>query len=308
MDLDAVGTTWMSLTQQLGLELLGLVVTIDLLRETLKLVRGVHAEFGDVVVRGVVAAAFIAAIPTLSTGLARAVTAVSNAVNAGEVNSFEMALKGAMSEFTCSTGEQKASSGGVLDAVSHGLAAVEFAFSTPGIVVRIGAIFAVGVVVLKFFMMDVLWPIMFSVTVYLGVLSIPVTFMKEMGGLLQFAKQVLAIALWPIVFALMRGLMVASFPSLMARVAHGHQSWGCQILQAQSVGDAATSMLSSSGGMFKDILKFMAVCLGMGFMLLKTPAICAGIMGTGDPAQGLTGTLGRVVSMVATKGMAGKKG
>ena len=72
-DIPGIGTT-----RAVGLEILALAVAIDLLRETLKLVRGVHADFIDVVVRAIAACVLIAAIPALSVTLSRGVTSLSN--------------------------------------------------------------------------------------------------------------------------------------------------------------------------------------------------------------------------------------
>ena len=315
-DIPGIGTT-----RGVGLEILALAVAIDLLRETLKLVRGVHADFIDVVIRAIAACVLIAAIPALSVTLSRGVTSLSNVLTDQSMGKIDQAFTGALTAFSCESPEQQAAlaAAGVSDAqtpasdvpiVGEALnyfrtAAnlLEFSFSPAGIVLLIARIAVYAVLILKFFVIDVLWPMMFSLTVYLGVIAIPVTFLKEMGGLAQYARRVVSVALWPVVFAFLMALITATFPKVLERVATGNVSMRCQFLMANA---AAGGVPTPTGGGIVDAMKFVAICIGIGFMLLKTPAICAAMVGTGDPGHGLGGTVGGLFTGLAGSG--GKAG
>jgi hypothetical protein len=307
-DIPGIGTT-----RAVGLQILALAIAIDLLRETLKLVRGAHADFIDVVIRGLAASILIAAIPSLSVMLSRGVTSVSNVLTDQSTGKLDAAFTGALTSFSCENPEQQAalsnaglSTAGFVPVVGEALnyfrtlaTLVEFTVSPAGLVL-LGARLAVyGVLILKFFVIDVLWPIMFALTVYLGVIAIPITFLKEMGGLVQYARRVVSVALWPVVFSFLMTLITATFPRVLERVASGNVSMRCRfLLDAAAIGGAP----APTGGGIVDAMKFVAICLGIGFMLLKTPAICAAMVGAGDPSHGLGGTVGSLLAGLAGSG------
>jgi len=279
------------------------------------------------VIRGVAATLAIIAVPWTSMFISQGVTAVSSAILADSQGNLDKAISGAMQAFSCESESQKATLAavGMGDSVDAAKSAgdngffgetwqfyksaimkLQFMLSPAGVVLFLARLAGYLLIVLKFVILDVLWPIMFTVVVYLGVITIPITFLKEMGGLAQYARQVAAIAMWPIVFAFLVSLVAATFPETLKRVSSGQPAAYCRVLitiaaaKGADVSPQDNPVTGPISGLL-DAMKFLAICIGIGFMLLKTPAICAAMVGVQDPSHGFIGWAGSVASSVAKK-------
>jgi len=310
----SAGPSWMSGVQQIGLELLAVMVMVNILIEALKMVRGVPSDFVEVAVRGAIAGFVIMAVPEMATGLASLVSLISAKITSNgagltqdaQMDALSAALKGALVKFSCrpapetnaamvAASQVTSSNDGMWAGISGAMTAISFLMSPAGIITILGTIFVYAVIIVKFFMLDVLWPIMFSITVFMGVITIPVTFLRELGGLAHYAKQVIAVALWPVVFAVLVGMVQASFPGILRDMASSTALSFCQAMASPD----ANSLQNFGGAVmtgYMGVLKFLAVCLGVLFMLIKTPGICGAMMGTGDAAQGIAGFAGGLMT------------
>jgi len=310
--MDLSGSALFGETQKLGLKLLSLMVMIDVAREAWKLVRGVHTDFVAIAGRAAIAAFVVVTIPHAAVGLANAMTGVSEALfSQGRVDLMKKAFGSALREFDCSPPRPL---GGVAEALDKvptaakvmvpvlGAAsaavdtvnALSFFLSPSGMLLIIGQLIVYATLVVKYFVLDIMWPTMFAITVYMGVITVPITFAKEMGGLAHYARNVMAVALWPVVFSFLMILVTGAFPQLLTDVGNGEISKACMEL-------AAPSDKAGSANSIMDILQFLALCIGVIYLMLQTPRIAAMAVGAGGEAASMGGMLAGVAGLSALK-------
>lgn len=279
-------------TVSIGLKILTIAVLIDLAREAARFARGLSADFVDVAIRAVVAAMAIAMIPWLSLTLSQSVLAISNQLfGEGRTALLNESFRAALRNFDCDVG-------------TGFFGGLEILFSPEGLLLILAHAILYAALLVKLVMIDVLWPIVFTLTVYLGVISIPVTFLKELGGLSHYIKGVISVALWPVVFSFLMVLVAAIFPKTIEAVANGKGTIVCEAILKPGTSSAAPSTTGSAGasslvmpwkddsGPFELVLKFLAISLGLVVFMIKTPAIAS--MAVGNPGQGITGALASV--------------
>jgi hypothetical protein len=297
-------------TIAVGGKILLLILTIDLIRETTKMLRGTSADFVGVLVRGVAAATIIAVIPWASLQIADIVLGISKHLfEKGNVAMLDDSFKAAFGNFTCDV---------------SGWEAIGLFFSKAGLLLLLAQAVLLVVLVMKMFIIDVMWPIMFCLVVYLGVITVPLSAMTELGGLWHYVRRVLAVAMWPITFGFLMVLIAATFPKTIEAVASKSVKVSCESIEgtAEAAGEhggfakgrkmavhAAVADDKKTDD-FKGLMKYLAMCLGVVLLTWKTPQISSMMLGqdgSGGIAGDLVGTFKQAVAPRG-KGGGGKKG
>lgn len=287
-------------TTAIGLKILAFMMLVDVCRETFNFIRGAQADFVGVLGRGLVSAALISLIPVASIFISQAVLGISDQLFAqGKTTLMTQSFRAAMKNFRCE---------------DVGLTQI---FSATGLMLCLSQFVLYVSMIIKFFVIDVLWPLMFSLTVYLGVLTIPVTFLRELGGLANYLRHVISVALWPVVFAFLTVLMSVTFPKTLAQVSSGEVTIECKALidasgdegAAAATNGSSPSSMPSSGSASSPlngstdagaivVLKYLALCLGFVFLTWKTPMIAGMAVGETSP-EGITGQMSSLSARVA---------
>lgn len=291
--------------RKLGIQILIVIVMIDLLRETLKLVRGQSADFVGVGIRGVVSVVVIAGLPQLSLAVASASLEISEWLfGKGQLALMERSFAVAHQSVDCQD--------------LSGWDVFYMLFSPAGMLWLLAQGLQIALLITKYFVIDVLWPIMFSLVVYLGVLSVPLTFFRELGGLEQYARNVLSVAMWPVVYAFVMILVASMFPNILGDVAKGKAAMSCSAAPALASSSPAlssseerkvgvmTATVNAAAEAGKLLMKFLALTLGVIFLTLKTPLLASMMVGVQDP-QGIGGQLSSLGHATSAQTRAGSK-
>ena len=150
--------------------------------------------------------------------------------------------------------------------------------------------------VTKFFVIDVLWPVYFGLVLALGAVAIPIGILPGFTVTGWF-KNLFEVSLWPIIFQLLLGLMVGSFAGLLAEV---------RTLDLAEVFVAPIALGVPSAGVAMPglvvLLKWWALCGAYIFLSLLTPFI-AMMVTRSTPAGVLAGVVAAKVASMAMSGL-----
>jgi hypothetical protein len=168
----------------------------------------------------------------------------------------------------------------LLIAYEHIVEKTEVSFSPllPGLSLRLligigSMLLYIGMLVVKFMVIDVLFPLTFGLVLMLGVVAVPLSMFPGVSSISGWFKNLIEVALWPVIFQVLLALLVASFQGLLQRTA--------SLDLGSALGDAAgrvssdRSLAGLSQTEFGVLLQFWGLCLGYMVMCLMTPIVAA---------------------------------
>jgi hypothetical protein len=144
-----------------------------------------------------------------------------------------------------------------------------------------------AVVVIKVCVIDVLWPVMFAIVLFTGVLAVPIGLFPGVNTARGWAMNLVEIAIWPLVFQMVTTLLLACFSGQLARMEELRGVWE-QVDELEARADALDRMgafdeadkLQSQAdqaqgldGKLGTLFKFWAINTAFMFLCLYTPAL-----------------------------------
>src|SRR5688572_21413070 len=106
----------------------------------------------------------------------------------------------------------------LMTAYEHIVEQTDMSFSPllPGLSLRLllgmgSMLLYIGMIVVKFMMIDVLFPMTFGLVLMLGVLAVPLSLFPGVSSISGWFKNLIEIALWPVIFQVLLALLVSSF-------------------------------------------------------------------------------------------------
>lgn len=140
-------------------------------------------------------------------------------------------------------------------------------FSFKGWITLLSSVVYLLMYLVKFIVIDILWAVFFGLTLFLGVVAVPLGVMPGIETLRGWVTNLIEVSLWPLVFQFQVALLAGSFPAIIGAMAGGRVVTDCT--------GAAADLQSS--GVISD-LKFLAICCAYIVLLLFTPFLSAMIV------------------------------
>ena len=165
-------------------------------------------------------------------------------------------------------------------AYEHIVERTDMSFSPllPGISLRLliamgSMLLYMGMIVVKFMMIDVLFPLTFGLVLMLGVVAVPLSLFPGVSSISGWFKNLIEVALWPIIFQVLLALLVTSFQSLLQRTASLELGPALTEAATRVANDRSVAGLSQTE--LGVLLQFWGLCLGYMVMCLMTPIVAA---------------------------------
>ncbi len=138
-------------------------------------------------------------------------------------------------------------------------------FSMRTLIVLASLSLYVWMYVLKVLMLDLLWPLLFSIVLVLGMVAIPVGLLPGQKAFSGWLKNLIEVCLWPVIFALLASMVCAAFSSFSFATQ--------QISLPQLLADQLRPEDAQQGPAITDLLAFNALCLCYLLSLLFSPVL-----------------------------------
>ena len=275
-----------------GHGLLGVILTILLAKEAIRLVRGERADWLGVLVRTAIGGIGLSVVPWFANTAGQIALSLGGVFSDGAIEQLERAVRQAW------LGGADCSAIGMMD--GFGLL-----FSMRGAVLLCGFVTFVVFVLVKIAVIDIGWKLMFMIVALQAPITIPLSLADGFGGFSLYWRNVLSVAIWPITYGLLIALAAALFPQVLEQMALGKASVRCMVpTNLEEVHDLAEAQARAAYA----FIQFVGLMVGMIALTWKVPQISAMIVG-GSPS-GTLGTLAigaitapaRMGASVLTKG------
>jgi len=236
--------------QSVGQKLLLLGFVAWLVVETYKLITRGQCDYLTPCVRVATGALLLTSLPQIHAVIASDMQGAASTLGDDNLKAmFTAAYQHALGDSAAATG-----SAGVMDA----MAMLANVFSLQGLMALGSVGLALGMMVTKILVLDILWPLCLGLVVVFGALAIPLGVLPGLGTLKGWVKNLLEVALWPIVFQAIVSLMVASFARYLSA------------MKNLDFGQVLTDPTAPAQD-FLLLMRWWAFCLAYLFMTLMTP-------------------------------------
>jgi len=237
----------LSTFRAVGLSLLSLAVLLQFLKQSFELIRGGSCDFITPLIKAAFIGIIVSNIQFFGTAVAEVANELAKAVGPGaEFAGLRIALQSSLVDI----GEDS-----WLPSISS--------FFSMRAVMAVGFSWIVMLMYLaKIFVLDLLWPVCFSMVMILGTIGLPIGLMPGMGGFSGWIKNVVEVSLWPVVFAMLTALLAAT-----AKNIGSPEAVVAAVFSPESGGAEA-----SVSAIF-NLLRLAATCLLYIFILLFSPVI-----------------------------------
>jgi hypothetical protein len=274
--------------QDIGCNVLALGLVVGIGIECYRVMRGGHVDLYGPAVRCMLGFFLLRTIPTLGAELFEIISSLSKGMGEeSKLKLFGEAVGVAMGKTKCET--------------SGLVATMRLLFTVQGWLAMLSSVLYVGMFVVKFLVIDILWPILFGLVVCLGVLSVPIGLFPGMNTIRGWFRNLIEIAVWPLVFEILVSMLATTFPKLIASMSAGEVGFDCGSAVADASGVVATAAVLGevSANSYIATLQFMAICLGYVVLLLFTPFLCAMVV-RGAPVSVVGGIIAAKTSSMMT--------
>jgi hypothetical protein len=241
--------------QHLGTRLFLVALLVWLLIELYRAIHGQAYDFVTPVMRVGLGVLLLQSLDALGAGLLTASTSLASAV----ADESKTALFGqAMAHALGSMGEQS------------WLTSIQNLFSLKGWMAMGAFGLYSGMLLAKFLVIDILFPLVFGLVLVLGTLAVPLSVFPGLGSLGGWFRNLVEVALWPVVFQVLVALMVGAFGAALENASR--VDFQAVFESARTLGetDAPESALLVA-------FRFWALCIAYTLLCLLTPLLAAKI-------------------------------
>lgn len=271
--------------QPLAFALLSLAIVVNATKEALKMLQGQAADWIGLILKSLLSACVLGAIPTIG----RTIVDISSALGNGLLEEaqgplMDRAFAKAFKSFDCPSGLS----------ITRAL----FAFlANLALFISLGA---------KLVIIEIGWPVALHFVLYMGVLSIPASLFGG-GGVGGYLKSLLSVSTWPIIFAIVVSAVGGFFGDTFQRVADGKAKLDCRQVQKlrekikdekedptrynRDTGTGRFGYTFEKSGMW-EVLRFLGVLLVLIVGVFSVPLfgmLAAGETSPGNMLRSMTG-------------------
>jgi hypothetical protein len=274
--------------QDFGGNLLALGFVVGLAIECYRVMRGGRVDLYGPATRCLAGFLLLKYLPLLGAELFDMVSTLSSAVgDESKLKLFGESIGVAMGKTKCNT--------------SGLVATMRLLFTVQGWLAMLSSVLYVAMFVVKFLVIDIMWPILFGIVVCLGVLSVPIGLFPGMNTVRGWFRNLVEISVWPLVFQLLVAMLATTFPKLIASMSGGEVGFDCgaAVVAASDVAVTTASLGAVSTNSYIATLQFMAICCGYVVLLLFTPFLCAMVV-RGAPVSVVGGIIAAKTSSMMT--------
>jgi len=279
--------------RSLGTSLLWTALGAWMVVELYRLYMNGRADFFTPIIKIAAAVAIINALPGLGDVLASSMNAMADMMF--EKNVQQLAAKAWTTAF-------KSADPGLIDTIKA-------IFSPVAWICLLTYLQLVGIMIIKFAVIDVIWPVMMGLVVFSGLLAVPIGVFPGVNSFKGWVLNVVEVSIWPLVFQLVTTLLLGCFSGQLERLAALDVVWDKvdemqeRAEEAEMYGDVEGAArlreeISNQGadGPLFTLIKFLAINTAFAFLCIFTPFISRKIV-RGESA----GFLGGVMTAVATR-------
>ena len=284
-----------------GSSLLGLALVIYMAVEMYKLLNNGRADFLTPLIKIGAAMIILNCIVPIGDFFSSSMYLLSNAIFEENVN--------ALAAKAWATAFDNVSDPGFLDYI-------EAFFSPVAWICLLTYLQLVGIMVIKLVIIDILWPVMFGLVLFSGVIAVPIGIFPGVNTFKGWCMNLVEVAIWPIVFQIVTTLLFACFSGQMARLAEMEKIWEmndqieaeAEMVEHLVGSDRADKLRKEKnkevdGKMFT-LFKYLAINTAFAFLTIFVPFISRKIV-RGETAGFLGGIIAaysaRLVSRTITR-------